>query len=189
MDIGANLFISMMCKRLFKIIKLHGCPTQFGSSPEVGCQDGCFFIKMAPHACHKHNLPTYVAFIDLVKSFDTVSHSMIPKILEQYGAPPKLCTATAWMYTDMKILFKIRNANAEMGQNVGLRQGDCMVLVLFLSIIVAFAETIEISWKQLGHKIITFNKHKNSPRASGSLTRHAPTTFSKGTLLEIFNVL
>ena len=27
MDIGAKLFSSMMCKRLFKIIKLYGCPT------------------------------------------------------------------------------------------------------------------------------------------------------------------
>ena len=27
MDIGAKVFISMMCKRLFKMIKSHGCPT------------------------------------------------------------------------------------------------------------------------------------------------------------------
>ena len=69
MDIGAKLFSSMMWKRLFKIIKLHGCPTQFGSSPGFGCQYGRFFIKTALHAHHKHNLPTYVAFVDLVKAF------------------------------------------------------------------------------------------------------------------------
>ena len=74
MDIGAKVFISVMCKHLFKVIKAHGCPAQFGSSPGVGCQDGQFIIKTAPHARHKHNLGTYVAFVDLVKSFDTVSH-------------------------------------------------------------------------------------------------------------------
>ena len=60
MAIGDKVFSSIMCKRLFKIIKQHKCPTQFGSPPGVGSQDGCFVIKMALHAWHKHNLPAYV---------------------------------------------------------------------------------------------------------------------------------
>ena len=48
MDIGAKVYSSMVCKTLFKIIKLHRCPSQFGSSPGVGYQDGRFFIKTAP---------------------------------------------------------------------------------------------------------------------------------------------
>ena len=90
MDIGTEVFSSMMRKRLFKTIKLHGCLTKFGSSPGVGCQYGRFFIKTALHARHKYNLPTYVAFVELIKAFDTVSHSTMLKILERYGALPKL---------------------------------------------------------------------------------------------------
>ena len=97
MDVGAKFFGSMMCKRLFKTIKLHGCPTQLGSSPGVCFQDGYFVIKMALHPCHKHNLPTYVAFFDLVNAFDTVIHIMMLKILERYGTPPKLRSAIARM--------------------------------------------------------------------------------------------
>ena len=67
MDISANFFSIMMCNRLFKIIKLHRGPTQFGSSPDVGCQYGRFSSKRVLRARHKHNLPTYVAFVDLVK--------------------------------------------------------------------------------------------------------------------------
>ena len=104
-----------MCKRLFCIIKKHGCTTQFGSSPEVGCPDGRFVIKTALQTRHKHNLPTYVAFVDLVKAFDTVSHSMLLKILERYGAPPKLHSAIARMYSDLKIILKIGKGKAEMG--------------------------------------------------------------------------
>ena len=56
----------------------------------------CFFsIKTALHTCHKHNLPTYVAFFDLVKALETVSHIMMLKILERYGALPKLRYAIA----------------------------------------------------------------------------------------------
>ena len=55
--------------------------------------------------------------------------------------------------------------------------------------ITLFAETLEISWKQVGHKIITFNTRTNSPIDRGSLTRQSPQTSSEGTLLELFNVL
>ena len=37
--------------------------------------------------------------------------------------------------------------------------------------------------------MITFNTRTNSQRERGSLTGHAPKTFSEGTLLDIFNVL
>ena len=30
---------------------------------------------------------TYVAFVDLVKAFDTVDHTLMLQILEKYGAP------------------------------------------------------------------------------------------------------
>ena len=36
-----------------------------------------------------HNLPTYVAFVDLVKAFDTVDHTLMLQILKKYGAPPE----------------------------------------------------------------------------------------------------
>ena len=68
-----------MCKRLFCIINFFGCTTQFGSSPGVSCPDRRFVIKTALHTRHKHNLLNYVAFVDLVKAFDTVSHSMLLK--------------------------------------------------------------------------------------------------------------
>ena len=49
MDIGSNIFSSLLCKRLFSIIRKHGFKYQFGSSPGVGCQDGTFTIKTLLH--------------------------------------------------------------------------------------------------------------------------------------------
>ena len=90
MDIGSKVFSSLICKRLFKIIIKHGVKYKFGSSPGVGCQDGIFTIKTILHTRHNHNLLCYMAFVDLVKAFETVNHVMMLKILERYGAPPKL---------------------------------------------------------------------------------------------------
>ena len=139
MDIGAKLFSIMMCKRLFKIINSHGVKYQFGSSPGVGCQDGLFTLNTALHARHNHNLPTFVAFVDLVKAFNTVDHKLLVKVLERYGAPPKLKSAIARMYTDLKIVLKMGKGKAEMNQTVGMRQGDCMAPVLFLFMMMEFA--------------------------------------------------
>ena len=53
------------------------------------------------------------------------------KILEQYGAQPKLRHAILRMYAYLKIVLNIVKAKAEMGQKVGVRQGDCMAPVIF----------------------------------------------------------
>ena len=87
MDIGSKFFSSLLCKRLFNIIKKHGVKYQFGSSPGLGCQDGTFTIKKLLHTRHNHDLPTYVTFVDLVKAFDTVDHTLMLQILKKYGAP------------------------------------------------------------------------------------------------------
>ena len=81
MDIGNKIYSSIMCGRLFNIIIKHGMKCQFGSTPGVGCQYGTFTIKTLLHLRHNHNLPTWVAFIDLVKSFDTSNHALLIAIL------------------------------------------------------------------------------------------------------------
>ena len=141
MDIEAKMFSSLICKSLFKIIKKHSVKYQFGYSPGVGCQDGTFTIKTLLHTRHNHNLPSYVTFVDLVKAFDTVNHDMMMKILERFGALPKLRSAISRMYRDLKIVIKIGKVEENMVQTVGVRQRDCMSPVLFL-MSMAFSKTL-----------------------------------------------
>ena len=81
----------MMCKRLLKIMNLHGVKYHFGSSLGVGFQDGLFTLKTVLYARHNHNLPTYVAFVDMVKAFDIVDHIIMMSILERYGVVKLTC--------------------------------------------------------------------------------------------------
>ena len=90
MGIGNNIYSSIMCGLLLKIISKHGVKCQFRSTPGVEFQYGTFTIKTLPHLRHNHKLPTWVAFSDLVNIFDTSNHALIINILGKYGAPIRL---------------------------------------------------------------------------------------------------
>jgi len=95
---------------------------------------------------NNHNLASHVAFVDLVKAYDTANHELLLSILEKYGAPPKFVSAIERMYTDLVVVLKIEKEVEEILQGVGVRQGDNMAPVLFLFLMSAFAETLEIEW-------------------------------------------
>ena len=143
MDIGSKIFSSILCTRLFKIIRKHGVKYQFGLTPGVGCQDSSFAIKTMLHLRYNHNLPTFVMFADIVKAFDTSNHKLMVEILNKYGCPPKLCSAIRRMYTDNNVRLIIVKIDISIPFEVGVKQGDIIAPVLFLLIMMAFADTIE----------------------------------------------
>ena len=72
---------------------------------------------------------------------------------------------------------------------VGVRQGDCMAPVLFLFMVMAFAETLEKDWTKSGLSMIKLQQRSHSPQDTGKLTRHKVKTFSQGNLLTLFCVV
>ena len=138
---------------------------------------------------HNHNLLSYAAFFDLVKAFDTFNHDMMLKILERYGAPPKLRSAISRMYQDLEIVLRIGKIEENMSQTVEVRQGYYMVHVLFLFMVMAFAETLEKEWIKTDLNMVNLRRHTHSLRNVGKLTRHKKKRFEKGTLLVLLCVL
>ena len=137
MNIGNKIYSSIMCGRLFKIISKNGVKCQFGSTPGVGCQDGTFTIKTLLHLRHNHNLPTWMAFTDLVKAFDTSNDKLPISIIGKYGAPPRLCS-------EIKSMVKLVTGKVEtfIDFKLGVKQGDSMAPVLFLFLMMEFTKRL-----------------------------------------------
>jgi hypothetical protein len=147
MDVCSKIFSSVMNGRALKLLGEHGTRFQFGGTSELGCRDGLFVLKMLLNMRKNHNLPSYVVFVDLIKAYHTVNHSLLLDILERYGAPPQFVSAIECTYQDLTVVLKIEQEVVELPQTVGVRQGNNMAPVLFLFLISAFAEALETEWE------------------------------------------
>ncbi|EJK48921.1 hypothetical protein THAOC_32244 [Thalassiosira oceanica] len=125
MGVMSKIFISSILNgRIFnmKIIQKHGNRFQFGGTPKVGCADGLFTIKTLLNMRRNNDQDTYVAFVDLVKAFDTADHQLLIKILEKYGAPFNLASKARRQYGPVLFLFRM-NAFAESLEKIWESKG------------------------------------------------------------------
>ena len=172
MDVISKVMSRIMNERLFKILDKHGTRYQFGGTPGLGCREGIFTLKTLLHTRRNHNLSTHVAFIDLVKAYDTANHKLLIKVLEKYGVPPKLCSIIKRLYTDLKVIFKIGKLKVEILQEVGVKQGDNMAPVLFLFLMSAFSEILEATWEREGIQRVEFMRESDETYEEGQIFRH-----------------
>ena len=191
MDVCSKIFSSIMNGRAFRLLELHGTRFQFGGTPTIGCQDGLFTLKTLLNAHKNHDLPSFVAFVDLVKAYDTANHDLLLKILEKYGAPPKFIAAIKTMYTDLRVVLKIDKEIQEILQSVGVRQGDNMAPVLFLFLMSAAAETLESAWKKADIEVLTVAHSPDDELNTGCVRGHTPRMYTsrKLTAYEIYQLL
>ena len=83
-----------------------------------------------------------MAFSDLVNIFDTSNHALIITILGKYGAHPRLCSAIEYMYDKSVVKLIISNIETSIDIKMGVKQGDNMAPIVFLFLMMSFAETL-----------------------------------------------
>ncbi len=120
MDVSSKTFSLVMNGRAFQLLELHGTRFQFGGTPTLGCQDGLFTLKMLLNAHKNHNLPLFVAYVDLAKAYNTANHDLLLKVFKKYGASPKFVAAIKTMYTNLTVVLKIDKEMCEILQSVGV---------------------------------------------------------------------
>ncbi len=191
MDVCSKIFSSVMNGRAFHLLENHGTEFQFGSTPGLGCQDCLFTLKTLINAHKNHHLPLFVAFVDLVKAYDTVNHDLLLHILEKYGAPPKFVASIHTMYTNLFVVLKIEKDFQEILQSVGVRQGNNIAPVLFLFLVSAAAKTLEVKWLETGIAVLKVVHLSDNELKSGCIRGHTPHMYNSTrlTAFEVFQLL
>jgi hypothetical protein len=69
--------------------------------------------------------------------------------------PPCFVLAGKRIYQNLVVVLKIKEEVVELPQSVGVQQGNNMALVLFLFLMSAFAETLEMDWENAGIEVCT----------------------------------
>ncbi len=76
-----------MKRRASCLLNANGTRFQFGGTPELGCRDGLIVLKTLLTMGKNHSLPSYAAFVDLVKAYDMANHELL-LTLESALLPP-----------------------------------------------------------------------------------------------------
>lgn len=100
------ILATIIDERMNPHIRYDGMEEQCGYLKRKSCPDAVFPLKKAIQLRREHNLESYVVFIDLVKSFDTINHKLMILVLEKYGFPPKLRKTIERMYDKFALELK-----------------------------------------------------------------------------------
>ena len=124
--------------------------------------------------------------MDLKKAFDTANHQLLYGLLAKYGAPEALIDVVRRLHDNFTLKLKIGDIEKEILYGSGVKQGDIMAPVLFLFLMLAFAETLENKWKNDGN--INPIEFKYPTSANGGQLK-AQKHNSHGLILHIIQLL
>ncbi|KAL7507621.1 hypothetical protein ACHAXN_005486, partial [Cyclotella atomus] len=155
----------------------------------VGCQEGNFTLKTLLHLRRQHNLPSFVAFIDLVKAYDTANHCLLIELLAKYGAPPEFCSIIKRLYSGLTVVINLDGKKITIPQSSGVRQGDNLSPVLFLFVMSAVVKSLNEEIENTNIEKVVCHKVEEDNITNGILIGQTPSKFSSGTTFNILEIL
>jgi hypothetical protein len=81
------------------------------------------------------------------------------------------------IYRNKTCVLKIKNEVTKISQSIGVRQGDNMAPVLFLFLMTAVTETLELVWKQHNIPILSVMMANGKNIIDGKICSHTPAMF------------
>jgi hypothetical protein len=123
-------YTAILAVRLTKAVHLN--PRQRGFIKVQGCAENTNLVRLALEFSKKENKPIAVAFLDLAKAFDTVSHHHIIAALRRFEVHPHMVDVVVDLYTNTGTTFKIGlQTSGDIAITQGVKQGDPLSPLLF----------------------------------------------------------
>jgi len=127
LSIVGNIYARIILVRLQKLAERVYPESQCGFRAERSTIDMIFSLRQFQEKAREQNMPLYVAFIDLMKAFDTVSREGLYMALLKIGCPPKLFSLIKSYHQGMKGTVQFDGNLSESFDNCnGVKQ--CCVL-------------------------------------------------------------
>src|SRR6218665_686543 len=107
-------------------------PRQKAFRPVDGCADNVFLLDTIIKEAQRRRRPLSLAFVDVAKAFDSVSHDTLRRALRRLGVPEPLVDYVGYMYGHSSTVLVVngrRSAPIVCGR--GVRQGDPLSAILF----------------------------------------------------------
>jgi len=133
LNIGYKIYSKIIAKRLTAIAKVLLLEEQNGFRKGRSCMDYIFSASQIIEKHREFNIPTYIAFIDFKKAFDSVDRDKLCTIMLSKGIPTHLITIIEKIYMENIIRVNAGNGISEDSRAItqGVRQGCPLSPVLF----------------------------------------------------------
>ena len=184
LDCTYKLLATIIANRMNPHVRDDGLEEQCGCLQNKACSDAVFPLKTALQLRKEHNLSSWVVFVDLVKAFDTINHSLMLLVLKKYGFPPKMIETIRKMYEKFTLKFKKGKESVSIEYLTGVHQGDNLAPLLFILVFQAAMESLEETEEMKTIQIPTYKmfpdtaKGKPRGRLIGQNTQAKGTEFS-----------
>ena len=83
-----------------------------------------------------------MVFVDLIKAFDSIHHSLLFLLLKQFGIPDRVIKVIKNLYNDFKIEIKVGDVSKLIDYRTGVKQGDNLAPILFIIVMQFLSEII-----------------------------------------------
>ena len=103
LNTGYKIYSKIIAKRLTVIAEALLVEEQNGFRKGRSCMDCIFATSQLIEKHREFNIPTYIAFIDFKKAFDSVDRDKLWNIMANKGIPTHLITIIRRIYTENTI--------------------------------------------------------------------------------------